>query len=289
MSQLHLDVGHAGRILTSATAGPLSLREVTYTRGAAEARHEHPFGSVILMLAGRLRAHGARGTQVLHGPGSLRLVPPDEPHGNRYETSVRTFVIGIETAALHRAGAALDRGGIRVFGERDLPAIIASRMFHEFAARDVAWELAAEGLRWEMLVAIARAAPRRTERDAPRWLREVREQVQASFRERLRIGTLARGAGVHPVHLGRTFRRHYGCSLATYVRELRLEAARHALAARDEQPIARIATRYGFADQSQLTRAFRERYGTTPARYRAAVRPRTHGGPSSPTVASRSA
>jgi AraC family transcriptional regulator len=39
-------------------------------------------------------------------------------------------------------------------------------------------------------------------------------------------------------------------------------------------PIAEIADRAGFADQSHLTRLFRARLGTTPARYRSALRSR---------------
>jgi AraC family transcriptional regulator, positive regulator of tynA and feaB len=51
----------------------------------------------------------------------------------------------------------------------------------------------------------------------------------------------------------------------------RLARARGELAARGE-PISVIARRWGFADSSHFTRAFRTHYGTTPSDYRASTR-----------------
>jgi transcriptional regulator GlxA family with amidase domain len=63
------------------------------------------------------------------------------------------------------------------------------------------------------------------------------------------------------------FRRHYGVSIATYLRRLRLDRAAAKLAGSDA-PVARIAAEEGFADQSHFTRAFTCHTGVTPARYR---------------------
>jgi AraC family transcriptional regulator len=77
----------------------------------------------------------------------------------------------------------------------------------------------------------------------------------------------ALAVGVHPVHLARVFRRHLGCSVAGYVRRLRLERAATLLSL-ERSPISAVAHSCGFADQSHLTRALRRETGLTPATFR---------------------
>ena len=81
------------------------------------------------------------------------------------------------------------------------------------------------------------------------------------------MGEVARDAGVHPVHLARTFRRFFGCTPAEYLRSRRVEQA--ALLVRvTQRPLAEIALECGFFDQSHLTRAFARVLGVSPAAYR---------------------
>ncbi|MEU0469779.1 helix-turn-helix domain-containing protein [Amycolatopsis sp. NPDC006131] len=59
-----------------------------------------------------------------------------------------------------------------------------------------------------------------------------------------------------------------GTTVAAFVRDRRLARARRELAT-GADPIADIALRWGFADASHFTRAFRARYGCTPRDHRA--------------------
>ena len=77
------------------------------------------------------------------------------------------------------------------------------------------------------------------------------------------LGDLAREAGVHPMHLTRAFRAHFGCSVGDYQLRLRLDRARVMLL-RTDLAIASVAAETGFADQSHLSRHFTRRYGVTP-------------------------
>jgi AraC family transcriptional regulator len=86
----------------------------------------------------------------------------------------------------------------------------------------------------------------------------------------VRIATLADDIGVHPVHLARVFRAHYGMSIGTYLRGLRLDWAACQLPT--NTPLSEIAAGAGFVDQSHFTRAFRIHTGLTPGQYRAACR-----------------
>jgi AraC family transcriptional regulator len=117
----------------------------------------------------------------------------------------------------------------------------------------------------------------RTGRDAAStarapWLRSARDlllervpDVTGSLTE------VAAAVGVHPAHLARCFRREYGQTVGEYARTLRLEWAAEQLAL-DDAPLAEIALRAGFADQSHFTRAFRQHVGVPPGRYRELVR-----------------
>jgi AraC-like DNA-binding protein len=77
---------------------------------------------------------------------------------------------------------------------------------------------------------------------------------------------LARDLGTHPSHLVRAFRREYGLPPHRYVVGRRLDRARRLLL--DGVPIAEVAVRTGFHDQSHLTRHFRALLGTTPGAFR---------------------
>jgi AraC family transcriptional regulator len=117
----------------------------------------------------------------------------------------------------------------------------------------------------------ARIPADRDRHRAPRWMDRVHDHIHERFLEPMRTEDLAQLAGVHPVHLARTFRARYRTTLGAYVRGLRLDWAARRLES-GEEPISEIALRAGFADQSHFTRAFRSRLGVTPARYRQIAR-----------------
>jgi AraC-like DNA-binding protein len=94
--------------------------------------------------------------------------------------------------------------------------------------------------------------------------------VFSRFRERLSLASLAAASGVHPTHLARAFRKHYGCTVGELQRELRVEYAMQRMSAGDTP--GAVAADAGFADQSHLTRTFRALAGNTPAAFRRAAR-----------------
>jgi AraC family transcriptional regulator len=144
---------------------------------------------------------------------------------------------------------------------------LAWRAKAELKSPDDVTPLALQALASEMIVLGARRAPLDDEREGPPWLARATELVHASFLERLRLADIAGEVGVHPGHLARVFRRHHRQSVGTYVRRLRLDWAARRLAESSE-PLSAVAQGAGFADQSHLTRAFKQYLGLTPARYR---------------------
>ena len=137
--------------------------------------------------------------------------------------------------------------------------------------RGTASPLVVESLTMELMAQAARRERPRAAHRPPAWLARVREVLIDSLAEPPGLGTLARIAGVHRVNVARAFRDHYGSSVGEYVRRLRVERAR-ALLVDTDVPLAEVALRAGFFDQSHMTRAVARFLGTTPAVLRHAAR-----------------
>jgi len=101
----------------------------------------------------------------------------------------------------------------------------------------------------------------------PDWLAQARELLEGRSGSAVKLSTIAREVGVHPVHLSRTFRRRFGQTMRRYLLGLRIEAARRVMID-TTRSLSRIAAESGFADHSHLTRAFRRSVGVTPTQYR---------------------
>ena len=78
---------------------------------------------------------------------------------------------------------------------------------------------------------------------------------------------MARASGVSVSRLHALFREELDTTPHAWLLEQRLVKAREWLAT-TEAPIAEIALRAGFSEQSALTRALRKATGMTPAAYR---------------------
>jgi AraC family transcriptional regulator len=104
----------------------------------------------------------------------------------------------------------------------------------------------------------------------PKWLERVRNILEQRFAEPFKLSEIAAEAGVHPVHLAREFRKHYGTSVGEYLRRVRIEYACRELMG-SNVAVTNIAFAAGFADQSHFSRTFKRLCGTTPGRYRASV------------------
>ena len=105
---------------------------------------------------------------------------------------------------------------------------------------------------------------------SPQWLQRVKNILEQHFAEPYKLAEIAAVAGVHPVHLAREFRKHYGSSIGEYLRKVRIEYACRELMC-SNAAVANIACAAGFVDQSHFSRTFKRLCGMTPGRYRASV------------------
>lgn len=125
----------------------------------------------------------------------------------------------------------------------------------------------------EILAQVARRVDGRLVGPPPHWLAASRDRLADEWMRPPSAQDLALAAGVHRVHLVRSFRDHFGCTIGEYVRRRRVSRATHLLLSTD-LPLTRVALDCGFADQAHLTRVLRRVIGDTPL----ALRRRARGG-----------
>ena len=80
---------------------------------------------------------------------------------------------------------------------------------------------------------------------------------------------LAAAVNLSPFHFARVFRRATGLPPHAWLKQRRLEQARALL--KTGCTAVAVAMQLGFADQSHLSRQFKQVYGVSPGEYRSAV------------------
>lgn len=257
-----------GVVIRSANVNGFTLTELHFPSGYAQGPFDPEFSYLALVLDGAVEKSFPRRTLQL-GKACALTVPAGAIHEARFGPSGARIVI-VKTRGSPYGGPVLD--GLVELDAREL-SWLGWRLCAELRASDTAAPLAAEGLALELLAAASRETrPERRTKKPPAWLASAEELLRASVHEAVALGVLAREVDVHPAHLARAFRARHGVSVGEYGRRLRLAWAAGEIAASDT-PLALIAARAGFADQSHFTRLFKEFTGTTPARYRRAVQP----------------
>jgi len=106
--------------------------------------------------------------------------------------------------------------------------------------------------------AAAAAEPRRVDRDVQRMV----EYLNDNFAVRITLEHLVQSVSATRYAALRAFRRATGIPPHAYLTQVRVERAKMLL--RSALPLALVAQRTGFADQSHLTRHFRRLVGVTP-------------------------
>lgn len=99
----------------------------------------------------------------------------------------------------------------------------------------------------------------------------ILDLLDANLDGNIALADLAAECGLSVSRFARSFRRSTGMTATAWLQERRLTRARDLIRA-TATPLAEIATACGFADQSHLTRLFTQRFGRSPARWRAYVR-----------------
>ena len=113
-------------------------------------------------------------------------------------------------------------------------------------------------------------------------LRPLRDYLRAHLSESVPTATLAEMSGLTESHFIRAFHHEFGLPPHAYHMRLRLAHACELLAR--GEPVSTVAYDFGFADQSHLSRKFKEVYNVAPGAWASAA---AHGGSRARPVAKR--
>ena len=98
-------------------------------------------------------------------------------------------------------------------------------------------------------------------------LEEVARYMEEHLDEPLSIPQLSRRALLSPTAFKAAFRQRYGLAVHAWLRQRRMERAAQLLRG-SSLTVLEVAQSVGYSSGSQFTAAFRERYGTSPGKFR---------------------
>jgi quercetin dioxygenase-like cupin family protein len=187
------------------------MAETRYSAGAIlpEHRHEHP--GFFLALQGRFitisrssRSVSLAGDSEFHGANELHSVRVLAEQGRGFNIELMGQAEDCNSVASHH----WNRGKHQV-------GVLLSSLYREFSFKDLASDLAIEGLTLQLKAELTRLR-HKTSRVPPTWLRRAEEFLSDNAQRPLRLQDLAEAAGVEERELLGAFRRFKGCTPATY-------------------------------------------------------------------------
>jgi AraC family transcriptional regulator len=250
-----------GHILRTLDLPHFHVTETKYDGSTYLPAHKHSHGYLSLVLQGAYQeVHHRRTVDCLSG--TVIFHPAEEVHENIFpssETSCLNLHLSFRESSLN-----LDLQK-RIDHRRGLAVDLFKRIYRELCNPDPLSFLIMDGLGLALLGEVLRLGMKGT--TVPGWLKQVEERIHSSFQEKLTMASLAASAGVHPVHLSRSFQKHYHCTIGEYLRKLRVDFTARTLCTTKIE-VAEIALQTGFSDQSAFTKTFKRSTGYTPAQFR---------------------
>jgi AraC-like DNA-binding protein len=208
-------------------------------------------GVVALEIAGRERAVD---------PLRAAFVPPGAWHSQYADRANRSLIVDIGAGAIDAVVA--ERLHERPFTDMGPEARKLVDFMALLAARQAATPAMLSGWTRLLLDTLVLDAPRSRSR-----LDVLLARVEANPGAPWTTATMARCAALSPSRLHALFRAELDTTPRDWLLQLRLARMCEWLAGTGD-PIAELALRAGFSDQSALTRAMRRTLGVTPADYR---------------------
>ena len=105
------------------------------------------------------------------------------------------------------------------------------------------------------------------EADGDEYIKEIHDYLFDNLDKRITIDDLSKQFHINPTTLKYRFKEAYKDSLASHIKEHRMEKAAILLKETDLS-ISEVAARVGYDSQSKFSSAFKSHYGENPVKYR---------------------
>lgn len=226
------------------------------------------------------------------GPGEMLVIRPEDPHvclgwrGERFVAIFRRWVLrGVRLSVrcggkigLEVAGVRIPRRTCVVPWRRTTVEYLLDRLRRESFGGQRAKSSMCAALLAQLLLELARSEGERgvARHGQPAGVPEsivgrMCEAIRAQLDQPWSLADLVKHSGYSSTQLSVLFRRATGQSPRQWLSQERIHRACQILAHSDETA-AQIASEVGFGTRSQFYRAFHKITGTTPERYRSALR-----------------
>ncbi len=241
-----------------------TVSETSYVHGMAIPMHQHSRPYFMFVVRGRYTELSRLGRRSI-SEGQAFYHPPDFVHsGTMLGANARILNVEFSSNWLATNDGSLKALEKHVSASPPQLSPILARIYQELRRPDAYTPSAVHGLSLELFVTAERA---RGSCSPPPWLARAREFLREATTPSITLHDLAAEVSVHPATLSRVFRSHFGCSVANYVRRLRVEKACRLILSTN-RPFSEVALAAGFYDQSHLTRCVRSHSGLAPGALR---------------------
>lgn len=259
------DGGYSGEKEAYRDLAGLRLIESRYARQITMGEHFHRFPLIHIVLRGTVREASALPSDEF-GVAEAVFHPAGSPHATTWREGGAGFAVEFGEGVDREISARLPSQPFALpIGFTS--GLMLSLRREAYRADDCA-PLAAQCYAAEILTEAERRPTGAQETQTPQWLRQARDMVCDAGAAPLSLTQIAASVQVHPVHLSRSFRQHFGETLGDCLRRRRITLACQRIV-RQENTLTEIAQETGFADHAHFTRTFRHFIGMAPSEYAA--------------------
>ena len=260
--------------------GPSCLgleRIEAFFAGHAYDPHRHDTYAIGYTISG-VQRFDYRGASVDSLPGNVLVLHPDERHDGRAGIvgGFHYRMLYVEPHLIQCALGAKAKSLPFVRSAASADIRLASALRHALGEWTRRWEALETdqivlGIADALLALDATAQRASAPIICARAVECARQFLDANHDRTVASEELESLTGLDRFTLARHFRARFGTSPYRYLTMRRLDRTRHRI--RDGYTLAEAATVNGFADQSHMTRQFKQAYGISPGRWQALTRP----------------
>jgi AraC family transcriptional regulator len=247
---------------------PENLRVADYAPHDAMATHSHDRASFGVVVGGDFTER-VGGSERHYACGCVTFAPAGVIHSQRFGANgARQIIVTAEAAWLSYLAERRLPLSDSPFVRAPLFHRLGYRLLNELRHEDEFVAVAREAIVLEIVAAFGRFPVAHPRGSPPAWLVAARDYLDANACAAPAMKQIARAAGRHEIHLAREFRRYFGMSVGSYLRQARTERAARLLR-HTRSDITGIALRCGFASHAHLCRVFKAHFGVSPSQFRA--------------------